>query len=65
MNDQKYTNPFVDVHNKVKAFKDSLREANQSDADLRESRLVRDAEEVLGKSPSPAADISIPEPSSL
>jgi hypothetical protein len=62
--DQKYINPFEDVHNKVKAFKDRLREANQNDADLRESRLVRNAEEILGKSSSPLANISTPEPSS-
>ncbi len=64
MKDQQYTNPFVDIHKRVKAFKDRVREANKNDAELRESRLVRDAEEILGKTPSPAADISIPEPSS-
>jgi hypothetical protein len=65
LKDQQYTNPFVDVHNKVKVFKDRLREANESDADLRESRLVQNAKEILGKSPSPPANISIPEPYSL
>ena len=50
--DQKYTNPFEDVHNKVKAFKDRLREANESDADLRKSRLLQEAKEILGKEPS-------------
>ena len=49
MEDQKYTNPFEDVRNKVKIFKDRLREANQSDADLRKSRLVQEAKEILGK----------------
>jgi hypothetical protein len=61
LNDQKYTNPFADVHNKVKAFKDRLRKANNSDADLRETRLVQEAKEILGKSPSSPANISSPE----
>ena len=59
---QSYINPFTDVHNKVKVFKDRLREANDSDAGLRESRLVQEAKELLGKSPRPPANISIPEP---
>jgi hypothetical protein len=61
---QMYINPFEDVHNKVKVFKDRLREANDSDADLRENRLVQEAKEILGKSPSPLANISVQEPSS-
>ena len=50
--DQQYTNPFVDVHKKVKAFKDRAREANKSDAELRESRSVQEAKEILGKEPN-------------
>jgi hypothetical protein len=41
-----YTNVFVDVHNKVRAFKDRLREANKGHADLREDRLVRETKEM-------------------
>jgi hypothetical protein len=46
--DQQYTNPFVDVHNKVKALKDRAREANKNDAELRESKLVEEAAKILG-----------------
>jgi len=49
--DQEYTNPFVDVHRKAKAFKDRAREANKNDAELRESRLMQEAKEILGKEP--------------
>jgi hypothetical protein len=49
--DQEYTNPFEDVHRKAKAFKDRAREANKNDAELRESRLVQEAKEILGKEP--------------
>jgi len=49
--DQEYTNPFVDVHRKVKAFKDRVREANQNDAELRESRSLQEAKEILDKEP--------------
>jgi hypothetical protein len=49
MEHQKYTNPFVDVHNKVKAFKDRTREAKKSDAELRESKSLQEAKEILGK----------------
>jgi hypothetical protein len=61
---QSYINPFTDVHNKVKTFKDRLREANDSDAGLRESRLVQEAKELLGKSPIPPTNISSSEPRS-
>jgi hypothetical protein len=47
--DQAYTNRFVDVHEKVKAFKDRLRQAGKSDAELREDRLVQEAIELLAK----------------
>ncbi len=46
MADQDYTNIFVDVHKKIKLFKDRLREANKGDADLREDRLVRETKEL-------------------
>jgi hypothetical protein len=49
MEDQEYTNPFVDVHNKVKALKDRTRETNKNDAELRESRTLQEAKEVLGQ----------------
>jgi hypothetical protein len=45
--------PFVDVHRKAKAFKKRTREANRSNAELRESRLVQEAKEILGKEPCP------------
>ncbi len=51
MEDQEYTNPFVDVHKKVKAFKDRAREVNKNDAELRESRSVQEAKQILGKEP--------------
>jgi hypothetical protein len=49
--DQEYTNPFVDVHRKAKAFKDRIRAANKNDAELRESRSVQEAKEILSKEP--------------
>ncbi len=52
MADQEYTNPFVDVHRKVKVLKDRAREANKNDAELRESRSVQEAKEVLDKEPN-------------
>ena len=52
MEDQEYINPFEDVHKKAKAFRDRAREANNSDAALRETRLVREAKEILDKEPS-------------
>jgi hypothetical protein len=61
--DQEYTNPFVDVHKKVKAFKARACEASKGDADLRKSRLVQEAKEILDKSPSPPVNIPSPEPS--
>jgi hypothetical protein len=44
--DQQYTNVFVDVHQKIKAFKDRLRQANKGDADLREDRLVQETKDM-------------------
>ena len=46
MEDQGYTNRYVDVHRQIKAFKDRLREVNKSHADLREDRSVREAKEI-------------------
>jgi hypothetical protein len=37
---------------KVKAFKDRAREANKNDAGFRESRLVEETKEILGKEPT-------------
>jgi len=47
VDDQEYTNPFADVHRKAKAFRDRAREAHKNEAELRESRLVQDAAEIL------------------
>ena len=52
MADQQYINPFEDVHKKVKAFKDRAREANKNDAELRESRSLQEAKEIIDKEPS-------------
>ena len=49
MDDQQYTNQFTEVHRKVKVFKDLVREANKHDAELRESRQVREAKETIDK----------------
>jgi hypothetical protein len=46
VDDQKYTNPFADVHSKVKVLKDRAREANK-DAKLRKSRAVQEATDIL------------------
>ena len=51
MDDQKYTNPFADVHSKVKVLKDRAREANKNDAELRESRSVQETKEIKDKEP--------------
>ena len=42
MEDQQYTNPFLEVHKKAKAFRDRAREANKKDAELRENGLVQE-----------------------
>ena len=49
MTDQEYTNPFEDVHKKVQALKDHMRDLRQNDAELRESRSAREAKEILDK----------------
>ena len=51
MDDQKDTNPFADVHSKVKVLKDRAREANRNDAELRESKLAREFTEIRDKEP--------------
>ena len=52
MEDQEYTNRFVDVHTKVKALKDRIRQANETDADRRENRLAQEAKEIIDKKPT-------------
>ena len=49
--DQEYTNPFENVHRKVQAFKDRVREGNKNDAELRQSRLVQESKDILDKEP--------------
>jgi hypothetical protein len=49
MEDQEYTNPFVEVHQKAKAFKDRISEANKSDAEVRKTRAIQDANDVFKK----------------
>ena len=51
MEDRQYTNPFEDVHAKVKAIKDRVRDAKKNDAELRESRAAREAQEILDGEP--------------
>jgi hypothetical protein len=51
MEDQQYTNPFVEVHKKAKAFKDRANEVNKNDAELRKSRAIQEANEILNKEP--------------
>ncbi len=46
MEDHGYINRYVDVHSKIKAFKDRLREANKTEAELRENSLVRETKEM-------------------
>jgi hypothetical protein len=50
--DQAHTNRFLDVHEKVKAFKDRVRQANNSAAEVREKRIVQEAKELLLKEPN-------------
>ena len=58
MEDQEYANPFTDVHEKAKAFRDRVREANRNETQLRERRLVQEVMESLGKDLAPRANIS-------
>lgn len=50
--DQQHTNTFVDVHNKIRAFKDRLREANKGRAEVRDDRLARETKAILDKEPN-------------
>jgi hypothetical protein len=47
--DQPQTNSFADVHKKIKAFKDRIAAANNDDRELRESRAMQEAKEILGR----------------
>ena len=49
MEDQEYTNPFVEVHRKARAFKDRVSEANKNDAELRKGRAIQEANEILNR----------------
>ena len=44
MADQPYTNPFADVHSKVKIFKDRAREVAKNDAEVRESKEAEESQ---------------------
>jgi len=50
--DQEYTNRFIDVHTKVKALKDRIRQANETNADRRENRLAQEAKEIIDQKPT-------------
>ena len=52
MEDQGYINRFVDVHAKVKAFKDRIRQSNETDADRRQEKSAREAGEIVDKEPA-------------
>ncbi len=43
---KEHTNVFVDVHDKIRAFKDRLREVNQGHAELRKERLVQESNDL-------------------
>jgi len=47
--DQGHTNLFVEVHNRVKAFKDRVNDRNKADAELREGKLVEEAKNIRDK----------------
>ena len=50
MNENKeHTNVFEDVHKKIQAHKDRLREANAVDAERREKKTVKAAADALEK----------------
>jgi hypothetical protein len=51
VDDQPYTNSFADVHKKIKAIKDRIAAANKDDRELRESRAVQKATDVLDPEP--------------
>jgi hypothetical protein len=49
MEDPEYTNRFVEVHKKAKAFKDRISEASNNDAEIRKTRAIQDATDVFKK----------------
>jgi hypothetical protein len=49
---KEYVNPFVDIRNKVAAFKAQAREMSKKDGELRESRSRQEAEELLKNKPA-------------
>ena len=51
MENKEYVNPFVDIRNKVAAFKAHAREMNKKDWELRENRSRQAAEELLDNKP--------------
>jgi hypothetical protein len=60
MKDHGYINRYVDVHSKIKAFKDRLREANKADAAQREDRLVQEAKVITDKKSSSLNSLTLP-----
>jgi hypothetical protein len=46
MEDQQYKNPFVEVHEKARAFRDRAREANEKDKEIRENRVAEEAQKL-------------------
>lgn len=44
---KEHPNAFVDVHNKIRAFKDRLREANKDRSELRKDKLEQETQELL------------------
>ena len=44
---KEHPNAFIDVHNKIRAFKDRLREANKGRAELRKDQLEQETQELL------------------
>jgi hypothetical protein len=62
MENHGYTNRYVDVHNKIKSFKDRLRETNKSHASRREDTLARESKEmgITDKESSGANSLTLP-----
>ena len=44
---KEHPNAFVDVHNKIRAFKDRLREANKGRDEIREDKLKQETQDLL------------------
>jgi hypothetical protein len=42
--DQQYTNPFADVHSKIKVLKERTAAANRVDRELRESKAAEESQ---------------------